>query len=103
MTGTGSDLTGPRKTHSIRLSLADVATNLRGLNSYLRALICHRGCAQVHSTERQAQDLILDLRELSSKDALALRAQTAAHAAAARQQRQGLERTLYGLAKKGVY
>ena len=29
--------------------------------------------------------------------------QTAAHAAAARQQRQGLERTLYGLAKKGVY
>ncbi len=29
--------------------------------------------------------------------------QTAAHAAAARLQRQGLERTLYGLAKKGVY
>ncbi len=31
--------------------------------------------AQVHSTERQAQDLILDLRELPSKGALALRAQ----------------------------
>ena len=63
------------------------------------------GCdrAQVHSTERQAQDLLLDLRELPSRDALALRTQAAAHAAAARQQRQGLERTLYGLAKKGVY
>ena len=57
----------------------------------------------MHSTERSAQDLIMDLRQLPSKDALALRAEMAAQAAAARMQRQGLERTLYGLAKKGVY
>ena len=41
---------------------------------YQPILTCH-DCPQVHSTERQAQDLILDLRELPSKDALALRAQ----------------------------
>lgn len=59
--------------------------------------------AQVASTERAARELARDLRELPSKEALALRAQVAGQAAAAKQQWQGLERTLYGLAKKGVY
>lgn len=55
------------------------------------------------STERVARELARDLRDLPSKEALALRAQVAGQAAAAKQQWQGLERTLYGLAKKGVY
>lgn len=58
---------------------------------------------QVRSTERSARDLMRDLRELPSKDALAMRALAASQAASAKQQWQGLERTLYGLAKKGVY
>ena len=59
--------------------------------------------AQVQSTERVARELVRDLRELPSKDALALRAAAASQAAGAKQQWQGLESNLYSLAKKGVY
>lgn len=58
---------------------------------------------QVRNSGKAGDRLKADLRELPSREALALRAQTAAKAAAARSQASSLESTLWRLAKKGVY
>ncbi len=59
--------------------------------------------SQVRSSQKGASRLVMELRPLPSREALALRAQAAAKAATAQAQAQGLERTLWRLAKKGVY
>jgi hypothetical protein len=59
--------------------------------------------AQVRGSQRAGDRLTADLRELPSREALALRAQAAAKAASARAQAGSLESTLWRLAKKGVY
>ena len=58
---------------------------------------------QVRGTEKTSEGLVMELRELPSREALALRAQAAGKSAAAHAQASGLERTLWRLAKKGVY
>lgn len=58
---------------------------------------------QVRGSQKGASRLVMELRPLPSREALALRAQAAAKAATAQAQAQGLERTLWRLAKKGVY
>lgn len=58
---------------------------------------------RVRGTEKAAGALVRNLRELPSRDALALRAQVAAQVASASMQRSGLDRTLWNLSKKGVY
>lgn len=59
--------------------------------------------AQVRGSQKAGDRLTADLRELPSREALALRAQAAAKAASARAQASSLESTLWRLAKKGVY
>jgi ABC-type transporter Mla subunit MlaD len=59
--------------------------------------------SQVRGSQKASSRLVMDLRRLPSREALALRAQAAASAATAEAQAQGLERTLWRLAKKGVY
>lgn len=59
--------------------------------------------SRVRGTEKAAGFLVRDLRELPSRDALALRAQAASQVAAAAMQRSSLDRTLWNLSKKGVY
>jgi hypothetical protein len=66
----------------------------------ITAFECH---LQVRGSQKAGDRLTADLRELPSREALALRAQAAAKAAAARSQASGLESTLWRLAKKGVY
>lgn len=56
---------------------------------------------QVSGTERKAQTLVRDLRELPSSMALKLRADVAIDLAAAKQQRSALEKQVYKLSKKG--
>ncbi|KAK9828598.1 hypothetical protein WJX72_000955 [[Myrmecia] bisecta] len=85
-----------------RLALAQEELN-RGLskvkatNRQLQSL-----AKQVASTEKSANNLVRDLRELPSKPALALRAEVATQAAAAKRQRQALDRVVYNLTKQGI-
>ncbi len=57
----------------------------------------------MRNSQKAGDRLKADLRELPSREALALRAQAAAKSAAARAQASNLESTLWRLAKKGVY
>lgn len=57
--------------------------------------------AQARSTERTGQGLLGFLRELPSKQALALRSEVAKEVAAARAQRSALDKQLWSLTKKG--
>mmetsp|Transcript_5081 Transcript_5081/g.14590 ORF Transcript_5081/g.14590 Transcript_5081/m.14590 type:complete len:241 (+) Transcript_5081:616-1338(+) len=59
--------------------------------------------SRVRGTEKSASSLVRDLRELPSRDALALRAQAAAQVATAASQRKSLDSTLWNLSKKGLY
>ncbi|KAK9837098.1 hypothetical protein WJX81_002663 [Elliptochloris bilobata] len=59
--------------------------------------------SQVRSTERTGRNLILDLRELPSKQALGLRSEVAMQVAAAKRQAAILDKQVWGLVKKGVY
>eukprot|EP00884_Botryococcus_braunii_P022220 jgi/Botrbrau1/8682/Bobra.0087s0035.1 len=56
---------------------------------------------QARSTEKSGQSLIGLLRELPSKQALALRSEVAKEVAAARAQRSALDKQLWSLTKKG--
>lgn len=56
---------------------------------------------QARSTEKSGQSLIGLLRELPSKQALALRSEVAKEVSAARAQRSALDKHLWSLTKKG--
>ena len=57
---------------------------------------------QVSGIEKSAQKVLYDLRYVSKKDALRLRSEVAAQLYAAQQQRRAIEKTLWGLTKKGI-
>ncbi|BDA47911.1 RGS1-HXK1-interacting protein 1 [Coccomyxa sp. Obi] len=58
--------------------------------------------SKVKATESAAERLVKTLRELPSKEALALRSEMATKAAAAKQQRAALERQLWAITKRGI-
>ena len=58
--------------------------------------------AQLNGIEKSAQKVLADLRYVSKRDALSLRSEIAMQLAAARQQRRAIEKTLWGLTKKGL-
>ncbi|CAL8463106.1 g2640 [Coccomyxa elongata] len=62
----------------------------------------HSLCSKVKATESAAESLVKTLRELPSKEALALRSEMATKAAAARQQRAALERQIWAITKRGI-
>jgi hypothetical protein len=70
---------------------------VKATNSELQRL-----AKQVASCERNAQSLIRDLRELPSRQALALRAEVANRAAEAKSQRRQLEKQIYAITKQGL-
>lgn len=58
--------------------------------------------SKVKGTETAAERLVKTLRELPSKEALALRSEMATKAAAAKQQRAALDRQLWAIANRGI-
>lgn len=70
------------------------------LHEHAQDIVLH--AVQIAGIEKSANKVLTDLRHLKKKDALAMRSEVAAQLAAAHQQRRAIEKTLWGLTKKGL-
>ena len=70
--------------------------------SYSQGVALSWPCLQVGGIEKTAHKSLTELRYVSKKEAITLRSDIAQQLAVAQQQRRAIEKTLWGLTKKGL-